>query len=166
MNQEYMRDLSKQYKEALEPFLRYLPWLEAHAGKQTGSSYNGSMDGNNTMSFPVYDSTLLSFVKEAGKSSFMDRNYAYIYSRKRLRTPEDERKAIKAATIREWDVLCGILSKYVLGGNAKAILWTQAVQENIFLLVVEKMQEIVEYWDRRLEREEGIREIAARMGLE
>lgn len=150
MNQDYMRDLSGQYKEALEPFLRYLPWFEDHAGKITGSSYNGSMDGNNTMSFPVYDSTLLSFVREMSQSSFMDRNYVYIYSRKHMKTHEDERKVIKTATIREWDVLCGILSKYVLGGNAKAQMWTEAVKENIFLLVLQKMQEIVEYWDRRL----------------
>ena len=151
MKQEYMRELADQYKEALAPFLRYLPWFEEHAGKRTGSSYDGSLDGNNTMSFPVYDSTLLSFVKEATKSSFMDRNYAYIYSRRRIKTPEDERKAIKTATIREWDVLCGILSKYVLGGNTKAYLWTQAVQENIFYMILDKMREIVEYWDRHLE---------------
>jgi len=150
-----MRELSRQYKEVLTPFLRYLPWLGEHAGMRTGSEYNGKQDGNNTMSFPIYDSTLLSFVKEAGKSSFMNRNYAYIYTRRQMRTPEDERKAIKAATIREWDVLCGILSKYVLGGNTKAYLWTQAVQENIFYMVLAKMQEIVEYWDRRLEQEEG-----------
>lgn len=150
MNQEYMRELSQQYKEALMPYLRYLPWFEEHAGKLTGSSYNGSMDGNNTMSFPVYDSTLLSFVKEMGRSSFMDRNYAYLYSRKRIKTPEDERKIIKAANIQDWDVLCSILSRYVLGGNTKAQLWTQAVKENIFLMVLQKMQEIVEYWDRRL----------------
>lgn len=146
-----MRELADQYKEALTPLLRYLPWFEEHAGMRTGSSYDGSLDGNNTMSFPVYDSTVLSFVKEAAKSSFMDRNYAYIYSRKRIRTPEDERRVIKTATIREWDVLCGILSKYVLGGNTKAYLWTQAVQENIFYLVLNKMREIVEYWDRHLE---------------
>ena len=151
MKQQYMRELSNQYKEALAPFLRYLPWFEEHAGKSTGSSYNGSMDGNNTMSFPVYDSTLLSFVKEMGKSSFMDRNYVYIYSRRRLKTLEDERKAIKAATIQEWDVLCGILSKYVIGGNTRSQLWTQAVKENIFLMVLQKMQSIIEYWDRRLE---------------
>lgn len=151
MKQEYMRELADQYKEALAPFLRYLPWFEEHAGKRTGSSYDGSLDGNNTMSFPVYDSTLLSFVKEASKSSFMDRNYAYIYSRRRIKTPEDERKAIKTATILEWDVLCGILSKYVLGGNTKAYLWTQAVQENIFYMILDKMREIVEYWDRHLE---------------
>lgn len=151
MKQQYMRELSRQYQEALTPFLKYLPWFEAHAGRQTGSSYNGSMDGNNTMSFPVYDSTLLSFVKEMGKSSFMDRNYVYIYSRRRLKTTEDERKAIKAATIQEWDVLCGILSKYVIGGNTRSQLWTQAVKENIFLMVLQKMQSIIEYWDRRLE---------------
>lgn len=150
MNQDYMRGLSQRYKEALTPFLKYLSWFEEHAGKPTGSSYNGSMDGNNTMSFPIYDSELLNFVKEMNKSSFMDRNYAYIYSRKHLKTPEDERKAIKAASIQDWDLLCGILSKYVIGGNTRSQLWTQAVKENIFLAVLQKMQEIVEYWDKRL----------------
>ena len=148
MNQEYMRDLSKRYKEALAPFLRYLPWFEEHAGMQTGSEYNGRQDGNSTMSFPVYDSTLLSFVREAGKSSFMNRNYAYIYTRKHMKTPEDERRVIKAATIQEWDVLCGILSKYVLEGMTKATLWGEAVRENIFVLTLKQMRNIVEYWDR------------------
>lgn len=153
MDQEYMRDMAKQYKEELTPLLRYLPWLEEHAGMKTGSEYDGHADGNTTMSFPIYDSTLLGFVKEAGKSGFMDRNYAYVYSRRQLKTPADERKAIEAATMREWNVLCGILSRYVLGGNTKAVLWTQAVRENIFGMILEKMQELVEFWDKPLEQE-------------
>ncbi len=150
MDQEYMRDLAKQYKKELNPLLRYLPWLEEHAGMKTGSEYDGRADGNTTMSFPIYDSTLLGFVREAGRSSFMDRNYAYVYSRKQLKTPEDERKAIASARIQEWNVLSGILSRYVLGGNAKAYLWTQGVKENIFLMVLGKMREIVEFWDKPL----------------
>ncbi len=152
MDQEYMRNMAKQYKEELIPLLRYLPWLEDHAGMRTGSAYDGHADGNTTMSFPIYDSTLLGFVREAGKTSFMDRNYAYVYVRRQLKTPEDERKAIETATIREWDVLCGILSQYVLGGNTKAVLWTQAVQENIFGMLLNKMREIVEFWDRPMEQ--------------
>lgn len=152
MDQEYMRTLAEQYKAELTSLLRYLPWLKEHAGMRTGSEYNGQEDGNNTMSFPIYDSTLLSFVKEAGKSAFMDRNYAYVYSRKQLKTTEDERRAIDSATIREWDVLCGILSRYVLGGNVKASLWTQGVKENIFCMILEKMKEIVEFWDKPLEQ--------------
>lgn len=152
MDQEYMRTLAEQYKAELTSLLRYLPWLKEHAGMRTGSEYNGQEDGNNTMSFPIYDSTLLSFVKEAGKSAFMDRNYAYIYSRKQLKTTEDERRAIDSATIREWDVLCGILSRYVLGGNVKASLWTQGVKESIFCMILEKMKEIVEFWDKPLEQ--------------
>ena len=46
MKQEYMRELADQYKEALTPLLRYLPWFEEHAGMRTGSSYDGSLDGN------------------------------------------------------------------------------------------------------------------------
>ena len=46
-------------------------------------------------------------------------------------------------------ILCGILSKYVLEGRTKATLWGEAVQEDIFLLVLRKMQEIIRYWDKK-----------------
>ncbi|MDE7251686.1 MAG: hypothetical protein K2O32_01910 [Acetatifactor sp.] len=100
------------------------------------------------MSFPVYESTLLSFVKEAKKTSFMDRNYRYIYTRNRIQTHEDERKMIQNAGIKEWDLLCGILSKYVLGGQTKGTYWSEAVKEQIFYQVIKKMCDIIEFWDK------------------
>ena len=33
----------------------------------------------------------------------------------------------------------------------KGTLWSQAVEENIFYLVLKQMQKIIEYWDRPLE---------------
>ena len=48
---------------------------------------------------------------------------------------------------REWDSLRGILSKYVLGGQTKAALWSEGVTEKIFYLTIMKMQEIIDYWD-------------------
>lgn len=138
-----------KYKRELMPFLRYLPWLEQSAGTSGSSrNYSGDDMGGCGMSFPVYDGTLLSFVREAQKSSFMDRNYRYIYTRNHIRTPEDERKVIQNAGIKEWDMLCGILSKYVLGGQTKGTLWSEAVQERIFYQVIKKMCDIIEYWDK------------------
>ena len=100
------------------------------------------------MSFPVYDGTLLRFVKEASRTKLMDKNYRYVYTRNHIRTPEDERRVIRAAELKDWDILRGILSRYVLGGMTKASLWSQAVQEDIFYLVLSKMKEIIEYWDK------------------
>lgn len=103
-----------------------------------------------TFSFPVYDSTLLSFINDVGVSCFMDTNYHYVYSRNHIRTHEDEWKAIERVTVMDMEILNGILSKYVLGGMTKAVLWKEGVQYEIFLRVLLKAKEIVEYWDKPL----------------
>ncbi len=149
---ENRRQQVEEYKKALLPLLRYLPWLEKSVGTKVSRTYDGSDMGERIMGFPVYDGTLMNFVREAGNSIFMDRNYKYVYTRNRITTHADEKKVIAEATIKEWGVLCGILSYYVLGGRTRSTLWSEAVQEQIFYLVIEKMCEIVEYWDRPIER--------------
>lgn len=148
---EYRQKLVQEYKQEVLPLLRYLPWLKSNAGKPGSTSYRGQGEAEPSMSFPVYDSTLMSFVREAAKSPLMDRNYSYVYTRNRIKTHEDERRIIKAANWRDWNILRGILSKYVLGGRTKAVLWSQGVQENIFMLVLEQMCKIIEFWDKPLD---------------
>ena len=136
----------EEYKKTLKPLLRYLPWLEQTSGGEVSKNYNGE---TTVMSFPVYDGTLMSFVRELSKTSFMDRNYRYVYTRNRILNHDDERRFIEKATIKEWDMLCGILSKYVLGGQTRATLWNEAVKERIFYLVIQKMCDIIEFWDKQ-----------------
>ncbi len=150
MDKAYMRELAGKYKLELSPLLRYMHWLEQNAGKNLTTSYNAGENGMSTMSFPVYDSTLLSFIKEAGKTSFMDKNYAYIYSRYRIQTPQQERDLIEKATMQDWNVLCGILTRYVRGGMTQSYLWTQGMTESILYLTLAKMKELVEFWDKPL----------------
>ena len=146
---EYRQQLLQEYKQMTVPLLKYLSWLEKSAGQAGSTIYKGTESNENALAFPVYDSTLMSFVKEAAKSALMDRNYPYIYTRNRIKTHDDEREIIAAAGLGEWDILRGILSKYVLGGRTKGVLWSEAVEQNIFYLVLSKMQEIIEYWDKR-----------------
>ncbi|MCI9315372.1 MAG: hypothetical protein HFI57_10410 [Lachnospiraceae bacterium] len=82
------------------------------------------------------------------RTGLLDRNYPYIYSRYRFRSVQDELKAIDRAGIRDMDILKGILSKYVLGGMTKGRMWTEAVYNRIFLNVIRKMKENLEFWDR------------------
>ena len=126
---EYREQLLESYKQAVRPLLPYLPWLEQSAGKRASSIYSGQDIGVNSVSFPVYDGTLLNFVREATKSPLMDRNYAYVYTRHWIRTHQEERDIIQKAGWKEWDILRGILSKYVLGGRTKGNLWSEAVSE-------------------------------------
>ncbi len=146
-NKEYRQQLIEEYKQIAMPLLRYLPWLEKSAGKSASSNYSANDVTEHSMSFPVYDGTLMNFVKEAAKSPLMDQNYRYVYVRQNIHNHEDERRIIKKAGINEWGILCGILSKYVLGGRTKGRLWSEAVEEEIFYLILKQMREIIEFWD-------------------
>ncbi len=151
---EYRQKLIEDYKQVVTPLLRYLPWLEKNSGKSVSTNYTGSNVTDHSIGFPVYDGTLMNFVKEASKTSLMDRNYRYVFVRNNIRNHEDERRIIKKAGIREWEVLCGILSKYVLSGMTKGKVWNEAVEEGIFYLVLDQMKSIIEYWDKPLDIEE------------
>ena len=148
---EYRQQLLQEYKQAALPLLRYLPWLEKAVGTKASSVYDGQDIGAHSMTFPVYDSTLLNFVKEAAKSPLMDRNYRYVYTRNHINSHEDEKRIIQKAGWKDWDILRGILSYYILGGRTRATLWSQGVQEGIFCLVLKLMKELIEYWDKPLD---------------
>ncbi len=148
---EYIQQVMAENKKILMPLLRFLPWLEQKSGQSVSTNYQGEGFGDHSMTFPVYEGTLMSFVREASKSPLMERNYKYVYTRNHLKSHEEERRVIAAATWKEWDILRGILSKYVMGGRVKGTLWNEGVQERIFYLVLKKMKEIIEYWDRPID---------------
>ena len=134
----------KEYHDSVEPLLAYLPWLEQHSGETMRALYGEQGISEHSLSFPVYDATLLRFVKEVGKGSLMDRNYRYVYSRNHLTSHEDEMALIEKTSWRSWDQLKGILSWYVLGGRVKASLWSEGVKANIYLCVLRKMKAIAQ----------------------
>ena len=145
----YRQQVVNMYKPDVEKLIRYLPWLEEKAG--AGGSISETFEGNgikdHSISFLVYDSTLMSFIKTVQGTGLLDRNYPYIYSHQGIRTVQDELNIISRAGIKEMDILKGILSKYVLGGMTKGRMWTEAVNNRIFLNVVRKMKENLEFWD-------------------
>lgn len=145
---EYRRKLIKRYREEVEPLFRYLSWFEDKQGARVSSVYSENELQQHSMPFPVYDGTLLSFVKEVQKSSLTDRNYVYVYSRYRISTPQEERRLIESVTIKNMEVLTGILSKYICGGMTKGWLWSQAVEEGIFYAILLKFKELFDMWDQ------------------
>lgn len=150
---QYRKQVVMGYKEIVMPLLRYLPWFEQNGTQRASTTYQEDSLAENSVSFPVYNSTVLSFVKDAAKTELMDKNYRYIYTRNRIKSHDDERRLIQQATWQEWDILKGIMSYYVLGGRTKGLLWNEAVEEEIFYLLLKKMKEIIEYWDRPIEVE-------------
>lgn len=147
---EYRQQIVNTYKSDVERLIRYLPWLEEKA--ETGGSVSENFEGNgireHSIVFPVYDGTLMSFIKDVQRTGLIDRNYPYIYSHYRFRTVQDELNAISKADIQGMNILKGILSKYVLGGMTRGRMWTEAVSNRIFLNVIRKMKENIEFWDK------------------
>lgn len=136
-----------EHRAEVERLLTYVPWLESKVGNNVSKLYEGDQT---TLKFPVYETMLLNFVNEASRTTLMDKNYAYAYSGYSIRTVEDEKRAISEATVKDAEVLCGILSKYVMGGMTKGVLWSQAVENGIFLEILLKMKSLLIIWDAPL----------------
>lgn len=151
-----MREINLlEFRDDVKKLNRYAEWLESKRGIKVSKIYDDNSLSASTVSFPVYENTLLNFVNEASKTGLMDTNYQYVYSELAIRNHEDERRVIAEANIKNANVLCGILSKYVLGGMTKGILWNEAVEEGIFFLAVVKMKELLEMWDKPFSLDEG-----------
>lgn len=144
---EYTRKLIERYRIEVEPLFRYLPWLGDKRGKHVSSKYDNDKL-THSISFPVYDGTLMGFVKEVQRTALTDRNYVYVYSRYEIRSVGDEHKLIAEVTVKNVEVLTAILSNYIMGGMTKGWLWPKAVEEGIFLEILLKFKELFLLWDQ------------------
>ncbi|MBE5854936.1 MAG: hypothetical protein E7297_06190 [Lachnospiraceae bacterium] len=136
-------DYLADYRDDMNKLLRYLPWMEEHRSAQVVSTYDGSETQKQSFSFPVYDSTLLSFVREAEKTKLMTKNYPYGYTRNGIRTTEQEIQFIRSARAKNIEDLKCILSKHVLMGRTKGGVWPQAVADGIFAEILTKFTELL-----------------------
>ena len=59
--------------------MKYLSWLQNVSGTATSSIFSGEGIDKSSLTVPVYDSTLLNFVKEVKKTDFLNRNYVYTF---------------------------------------------------------------------------------------
>ncbi len=132
------------YKEDVERLLKFLPWLEKKSGSAASSVYSGEGIEKSSMPVPVYDSTLLSFIKEIRTTDFLNRNYVYTFSRYRIKTARDELRVIDACSLQEVSVLGDILSKYVLRGDVKGAVWSEGVSNGVYLALLLKLKDLME----------------------
>ena len=142
-----------KYKDDVAALVKYLPWLESAASRQVATDYDGSL-GSSTLVFPVYDGTLMQFIRTAQSTSLMDRNYPYAFRRYRLSTPDDIRNTVKNASYKDDALFRGVLSKFVMEGQRKSGVWQEAVQQQYFLSVILRMKELIEIvHNQRLDEE-------------
>lgn len=150
MDKKATEELVAEYRADIIKLAKYIPWLETKSGKDVSATFSGEGIAEHSVAIPVYDGTLMSFIKEAKNTGLMNRNYVYTYSRNHLRTVQDEQSFIDKATIRNMRELSDILSKYVLLGMTKSVVWREGVENRIFLNVLTKMKDLVEFWDKPL----------------
>ena len=148
INDNSVEDLVERYKEPVRQLLPYLGWLEENMDKQVAQNYSSS-ELSGTIQFPVYDSTLLSFVKTAQATGMMDRNWPYVYTRNHLHSARDERIFIENAQITDFEDMFGIIAKYVLSGMTRGGAWAEGVRNGSMYFAIKKMREILHYWGER-----------------
>ena len=134
----------KQIKPEVEQLLRYLPWLQEKSGVSMHTTFKGEGIAEHSLAFPVYDGTLMAFVKEASRLSMMNRNYPYIYSRNWIEAN------MRIAEKKDLDALCGIFSHYILGGMTKTALWSTGMEQGIYLELLQKLKALLDFWDKPL----------------
>ena len=144
VNENSIEDIVSRYRPELDKLVPYLNWLKDNASNEVAQSYSNSE--LKSMPFPIYDSTLLSFVKAAQNTNLIDRNYVYVYSRHRISSAKDELTIIHDVQITDIDDLAGILSKYILTGMTKGTVWAEGVRNGVLYHVVKKMDDLVTFW--------------------
>ena len=132
------------YRDDVAKLMKYLSWLQNKSGTVTSGMYSGEGIDKSSMAVPVYDSTLLNFISDIKTTDFLNRNYVYTYSRYRIKTAADERRVIEACSLQDITVLGDILSKYVIRGDVKGAVWSEGVQNGVFLAVLLKLKELME----------------------
>lgn len=140
-----VEDIISRYKDDVQSLTPYMTWLKEHTKQQVAESYSNS-ELSNSMPFPVYDSTLLSFVKQAQQTNMMNRNYTYVYTRNHIANYKDELLFISDADIMDMDDLAGILSKYILEGQTKGTVWAEGVYTGVLYQLVYKMDDLIHFW--------------------
>lgn len=146
----YRQEMINKYRSIMGDLFRYIPWLEQKAGMKMVQLYTGDNQPGNSVPIPVYDSTLLGFVKDMQRTGLMDRNYVYVYTHKGIKDEKDELKVISEVELKEIEVIFGIMAKYVLGGMTKGMLWSKAVENGVFLNGLKRIKELLEVWDEPL----------------
>ena len=142
--ENYAELLTEKYSGDILKLSKYIQYFENKKGDDVASKYNGEQ-GESNLKFPVYDSTLLAFTREAARTSLMDPNYIYKYRQYRISTEADEKKAIKNAKLKDIDLLRGILSRYVLEGGYKGGRWIEATERWVFRDVLVRLMDMYNF---------------------
>lgn len=138
----------EKYKDDANLLMKYVPYLEKKLGDYKLQMHKVEGENNRNINIPIYDSTLLRMVEEIGSLQFMNENYAYVYRKYKMIDDNDELYQINKAGIQNMDLLWGILSKYILKGRVKGLVWQEGVANGVILAAIRKMNDVILFWTK------------------
>lgn len=137
----------EQYRPDTIKLLDYIVYLEKMNGRMVSSNYDQDGLAEHSVTFPVYDATLMQFVKDVENTVYMNRNYRYTYTRFGIKNATDELKVIENCSIRQLDVIGDILSKYIMSGRTKGRVWGEGVRNGVYLAAITKAYDLIHFWE-------------------
>ena len=143
----YIEEMVAKYAPDVDKLVAYVPWLEEKYGLEVKKTFDNPDVVAGSITFPVYDSYMMSFINTAGETIFMDSNYVYTFSRNRLKTDTDIELFISNCdSLKDLKDLGNIIAKYVIGGRTKSRLWSEGVKSGILLSAITKMRDILQIY--------------------
>jgi hypothetical protein len=138
----------EKYRDDAALLMKYVPYLKKKLGEYKPQLHKVEGEDNRNIMIPIFDSTLLQMAEEVGNLQFMNENYAYVYKKYRMTDSNDELYQINKAGIQNMDLLWGILSKYILKGRVKGLIWQEGVANGVMLAAIQKMNDIILFWTK------------------
>lgn len=135
------------FKDEALALLKYYSWIKKMSGQDVGGLYTGDDIEKSSMAVPIYDSTLLGFIKTAKGTEFMNRNYLYTYSRLRMRNAKDELEVIKDCSLQDIRVIGDILSYYCYKGDVKGAVWNEGLKNGVYLAILDRLMALLEIYN-------------------
>ncbi len=147
-NQLERQEMVEAYQKEIKKLLPFVPWLTEKRGQYLATTFQEEGIAESSVAFPVYDGTLLNFIKVLSATNIMNKNYLYDYRKYRIKEGE-ELDFIRRADLKHLPVICSFLSRYAMRGRTKGKVWAEGVLNGVYLESIIKIRDLVDKYDIR-----------------
>lgn len=144
---EYVEDLCNQLylsltKKCIEKLSYFIPYFETATGESVCHWSGGKKLGENqfTVSYPIYDDTLVEFIEEFYKTNLISYGYLDTTRNRGLRDMGEMNNAIEEADL---ELLKAIFTGYIRQERFCDGLWAKAVEDKVFLRTLKRFNELL-----------------------
>ena len=148
VKKEYIENLcnklnSRMNRKSIEKLTTYIPYFEDATEESVCKWSKSEKVGDNTytMSYPIYEDTLIEFIDEFHKTNLMIYNYLDTINKRGINGMDEMAESIADGDI---ELIRAILTGYVRQERFGDGLWADAVRDKVFLKILKRLDEIIE----------------------